>query len=281
VWAWAEDVAGAAPYARLPVGVWTLARRFRDLPDTRVGLLLPASVACDVALLALHRAGKVPVVLNWTTGPAHLAHAVRATGLRHVVTSHQFLDRTGLEVPGAQCVCLEDVRRRVRRVEELGGLLAVGLGPGRIRRQAPPAAPDDPAVILFTSGSEKAPKAVPLTHANLLSNQRATLAALGLTRADSVLGFLPAFHSFGLTLTTLLPLVGGLRGVHHPDPPRAGTPARKAAAYRPTLLAGTPTFVGAILARATREQLASLRLIFVGAEKCPESLREQCRERVP
>jgi long-chain-fatty-acid--[acyl-carrier-protein] ligase len=277
----ADDLAGAVIYGRLLVGVLTLARRFRDLPGSRVGLLLPASVACDVALLALQWAGKVPVVLNWTTGPSNLAHAVRTTGLTHVVTSHQFLDRTGLEVPGAQYVCLEDIRRTVGRLEQLRAVLAVRLWPGRIRRQAPQAAPDDPAVILFTSGSEKAPKAVPLTHANLLSNQRATLAAMGLTRKDSVLGFLPAFHSFGLTMTSLLPLLAGFRVVHHPDPTAAGALARKAAAYQPTLLAGTPTFVSAVLARATPEQLASLRLIFVGAEKCPPSLQEQCREVVP
>ena len=124
--------------------------------------------------------------------------------------------------------------------------------------------------MLFTSGSEKAPKAVPLTHANILTNQRSGLAVLGLTRQDSVLGFLPAFHSFGLTMTGLLPLVAGLRVVHHPDPTDAGGLVRKIAAYKPTLLVGTPTFLGYILDRAKPGDLESLRLILVGAEKCPD-----------
>ena len=57
------------------------------------GLLLPASVACDTAFLALHLAGKLPVLLNWTTGPANLAHAAQLMGLTHVITSRGFLDR--------------------------------------------------------------------------------------------------------------------------------------------------------------------------------------------
>jgi long-chain-fatty-acid--[acyl-carrier-protein] ligase len=277
----ADDLAGVVTYGRLLVGVLTLARRFKQLPGTRVGLLLPSSVACDTALLALHWAGKVPVMLNWTIGPGALALAARAMGLTHVVTSRQFLDRTGVQVEGAQYVCLEDVRKGIGRWELLRTVLAVRWRPGRIHSQIPKGGADQPAVILFTSGSEKTPKAVPLTNGNLLSNQRALLAALGLTRKDSVLGFLPAFHSFGLTMTSLLPLFAGLRLVHHPDPTAAGTLARKIAAYRPTLLGGTPTFVTAILGKASAEELACLRLLFVGAEKCPASVQEQCRQIVP
>jgi long-chain-fatty-acid--[acyl-carrier-protein] ligase len=136
-------------------------------------------------------------------------------------------------------------------------------------------------MILFTSGSEKAPKAVPLTHRNLLSNQRACLGALRLNRGDVVLGFLPAFHSFGLAVTSLLPLLAGIRVAHHPDPTAASTLARKVEAYRATVLAGTPTFVSAILGRARTEQLKSLRMICVGAEKCPETVMEKCRAVAP
>jgi long-chain-fatty-acid--[acyl-carrier-protein] ligase len=277
----ADDQSGVLTYRRLLIGVLTLARRFADLPGERVGLLLPASAACDTALLALCWAGKVPVVFNWTTGPANLDHAARATGLTHVVTAEAFLDRTGVQIDGVEYVCLEDVRAGIGRWELLRTWLGLKLLPGRIRRRAPKVGPEQPAVILFTSGSEKAPKAVPLLHANLLSNQRAGLASLGLSRKDCVLGFLPAFHSFGLTLTGLLPLLTGIRVVRHPDPTAAATLARKTAAYRPTLLAGTPTFVSALLGRATPEQLASLRLLFVGAEKCPPALREQSRRLAP
>jgi long-chain-fatty-acid--[acyl-carrier-protein] ligase len=277
----ADDLAGVLTYRRLLVGVLTLGRRFATLPGSKVGLLLPASAACDTSLLALLWAGKVPVVLNWTTGPANLDHAARSMGLTHVVTSEAFLDRTGIQIEGVEFVCLEDVRQTIGRWELLRTLLSLRLLPGRTRRRIPKVAPDQPAVVLFTSGSEKAPKAVPLTHANLLSNQRAALDILELTRRDCVLGFLPAFHSFGLTLTGLLPLLAGIRVVRHPDPTAAATLARKVGVYRPTLLAGTPTFLSAILGRAAPGQLDSLRLLFVGAEKCPPALEEKCRRTLP
>jgi long-chain-fatty-acid--[acyl-carrier-protein] ligase len=282
----ADDQAGVLTYGRLLAGSLALSRRFHGLPGTNVGLLLPASVAADMSLLALQLAGKVPVVLNWTTGPANLEHACRLLELRHVVTSNVFIDRLeenlvkAVKSSGAQCVCLEEVREGIHKRELLWTLLGVRLRPGQVRRQVPKVDADQPAVVLFTSGSEKAPKAVPLTHRNLLSNQRASLSVLGLTRQDSVLGFLPSFHSFGLSVTGLMPLLSGVRVLHHPDPTAATTLARKIALYRPTLMAGTPTFVSAILDRAAGklEQMQSLRLIFVGAEMCPEELETKAAQ---
>jgi long-chain-fatty-acid--[acyl-carrier-protein] ligase len=275
----ADDQAGVLTYGRLLAGALALSRRFAGLQGTNVGLLLPASVAADTVLLALHIAGKLPVVLNWTTGPANLEHAVRLLELGHVVTSDQFIDRLeetvvgAVQKAGAEFMALEDVREGMGRRELLWALAAVHWRPSKIQGQVARLDPDQPAVVLFTSGSEKAPKAVPLTHRNLLSNQRSSLKLLALTRNDSVLGFLPPFHSFGLSITSLMALLSGIRVVHHPDPTAATNLARKIGMYRPTLLAGTPTFVNSILDRAAGpENLQSLRFIFVAAEKCPEDL---------
>jgi long-chain-fatty-acid--[acyl-carrier-protein] ligase len=277
----ADDLAGVLTYERLLVGALTMSRRLAKVPGGNVGLMLPSSVACDIALLGLYLAGKLPVVLNWTTGPANLAHAARIMKLTHVVTSRQFVDRTGIEVEGTQYLYLEDLRQETGRWELLRTLLQVRWVPGSVRSQVPRPSADQPAVVLFTSGSEKAPKAVPLTHTNLLTNQRAGIGALGVTRRDSLLGFLPAFHSFGLSATSLLPLLGGIRLVQHPDPTDATGLARKVAAYRPTLLVGTPTFISYIVERAEPGQLDSLRLILVGAEKCPPALMERVAQVAP
>ena len=277
----ADDLAGVVTYERLLVGALVMAGRFARLPGANVGLMLPASVACDMALFGLHLAGKLPVVLNWTTGPANLAHAARTVGLRHVVTSRQFLDRSGVEVPGVAYLFLEALRQGMGKWELLRTLLGVRWFPGRVHRRVLSVSPQEPAVVLFTSGSEKAPKAVPLTHANIFAVARGGIPALSLTRKDSMLGFLPAFHSFGMTVTGILPLVGGMRLVHHPDPTDASGLARKIAAYRPTMLVGTPTFVNYIFDRAGPGQLASLRLIVVGAEKCPPALFERCAQAAP
>jgi long-chain-fatty-acid--[acyl-carrier-protein] ligase len=277
----ADDLAGVLTYEQVLVGALTLARRFASVPAANIGLLLPASVGCDVAFLALHLAGKLPVLLNWTTGPANLAHAVRLTKLTEVVTSRQFLDRSGVAVEGVDYLFLEDLRRQVSRLELLRTLLAVRLLPRRVRARVPQVEISQRAMILFTSGSERAPKAVPLTHANIISEMRAAISFLRLTRQGSLLGFLPAFHSFGLVVTSLFPMLGGLRVVHHPDPADASGLARKIAAYRPTFLVGTPTFVGYVVGRAQPEDLSSLRLVVVGAEKCPASLFETCARAAP
>src|SRR5439155_24903589 len=107
------------------------------------------------------------------------------------------------------------------------------------------------------------------------------VAFVGLTHADTMLGFLPPFHSFGIAACVILPLLGGMRVVHHPDPTDAARLARKVTAYRATILFGTPTFIAYIVERAKPGDLDSLRLIVVGAEKCPQSLYDRCRQLAP
>lgn len=277
----ADDMAGVLTYERLLVGALVMAKRFRELPGKNVGLLLPASVACDVALLGLYLADKLPVVLNWTTGPGNLGHAAKLTGLTHVVTSKAFVDRTEVKVGGTEYVYLEELRKQTGKLELLLTLLEVRWLPGVVRGQTPRPDPDSPAVVLFTSGSEKAPKAVPLTHRNLISNQRGGIETLKVARRDSILGFLPAFHSFGLSVTGLFPILAGLRVVRHPDPTDSFALARKVGLYKPTVLVGTPTFVSYILERAEPGELASLRLVIVGAEKCPQPVFDRLAKEAP
>ncbi len=225
----ADDLAGVVTYEKLLVGAGAMSERFREIAAPNIGLMLPASVGCDFAFLGLHLAGKLPVLLNWTTGPGNLAHAAKVMELTHVVTSKAFIDRVQVQVTGTKYLFLEDVRAGIGKVELLRRLLAVRWLPqrthgrmlGRLTSQA-----NDAAVVMFTSGSEKAPKAVPLTHDNILATQRAIIAEFHLKRADSIIGFLPMFHSFGLVITTVLPLAIGIRVVHHPDPTDAGALAQ-------------------------------------------------------
>jgi long-chain-fatty-acid--[acyl-carrier-protein] ligase len=280
----ADDLAGGVTYEKLVIGAITMASRFRAIAAQNVGLMLPASVACDLAFLGLHLAGKLPVLLNWTTGPANLAHAVQLAGLTHVVTSKAFVDRVHVEVPGAKFLFLEEIRGGIGKFELFRRLIAVRFFGGMTKaRLLKPLArdPHQPCVILFTSGSEKAPKAVPLTHQNIISDQRGCIEALKVGRDNSALGFLPMFHSFGLTVTGLLPIFVGVRIVHHPDPTDSGALVRKIATYKPTLIAATPTFLGFILDRAKPGELDSLSIIIVGAEKCPPHLFEKARAIAP
>jgi long-chain-fatty-acid--[acyl-carrier-protein] ligase len=280
----ADDLAGAVTYEKLLVGATAMAKRFRDVEGDNIGLLLPASAGCDLAFLGLLLAKKLPVILNWTTGPNNLTHAAEVMKLKCVVTSRAFIDRTQIEVSGTKYLFLEDVRAGIGKIELLRRLLAIRWFPNWKKNQLLkrlPTDPNVPAVLLFTSGSEKAPKAVPLTHDNILALHRGVVSEFNLARTDSILSFLPLFHSFGLVVTTLLPLAGGMRLVHHPDPTDAGALVRKAASYKPTLVAGTPTFLHYMLDRAKPGDLDSLRIIVFGAEKCPEDVFAKAKKVAP
>lgn len=277
----ADDLSGVVTYERMLVGARLMSRRFAELPGDSVGLLLPASVAADIVFMALLWAGKLPVMLNWTTGPANLDHAAKVMGMKRVITSQKFIDRVGVKIEGVENVYLEEIRKGIGKIEALKALLGIRLFPGKVRASLPEIKPDRTAVVLFTSGSEKAPKAVPLTHSNILYDVQAGASALKFTRGDILLGFLPPFHSFGSSGNVVLPLVGGVRVVHHADPTDAAGLAKKIAAYKPTLLLTTPTFFSYILNAAKPGSLNSLRLVVTGAEKCPESLFARAREATP
>ncbi|MFQ3593170.1 MAG: AMP-binding protein, partial [Gemmataceae bacterium] len=277
----ADDRSGVLTYEKMLVGSLLMARRFRALPGDALGVLLPAAAACDITLQGLYLAGKLPVLLNWTTGPANLAHAAKLMKLDCTITSRAVIDRLGLTLPETRFIYLEDIGKEISIWEKLSTLLRVRWMPGSVRAMVPQPAPDSPAVVLFTSGSEKAPKAVPLTHRNLITNQRDALKVFGVDRRNSMLGFLPAFHSFGMSITGLFPLLSGFRVVRHPDPTDAAALARKVGLFQTTILVGTPTFVNYILDRAEPGELASLRLVVVGAEKCPQAVFDKMKLAAP
>jgi acyl-CoA synthetase (AMP-forming)/AMP-acid ligase II/1-acyl-sn-glycerol-3-phosphate acyltransferase/acyl carrier protein len=277
----ADDLSGVVTYGRVLVGARLMSKRFASLSGESVGLMLPASVAADTAFMALLWAGKLPVLLNWTTGPVNLNHAVKVMGIERVITSQKFIDRIGLKIEGVEYYFLEDLRKDIGKVEPLLALLGTKIFPSGVLASLPQIEPDETAVVLFTSGSEKAPKAVPLTHRNVMTDVQAGASALGFKRSDILLGFLPPFHSFGMSGNIVLPLVGGVRVVHHADPTDAGGLARKIAAYKPTLLLTTPTFFSYILNAAKPADLASLRIVVTGAEKCPESVFAKAKEMTP
>jgi acyl-CoA synthetase (AMP-forming)/AMP-acid ligase II/acyl carrier protein len=277
----ADQVSGVLSYRKFMVAARLLAQGFAKLPGETVGVMLPASVAADLTFFGLHLAGKLPVMLNWTTGPANVAHAVKQLAVQRVVTSRKLIDRLGLEAPGADYVFLEDLRAQMGKLRAMKMLLASYLLPGSFLRNVPKPDADDTAVVLFTSGSESTPKAVPLSHRNLIVNARGALAAIQATPADRLLGFLPPFHSFGLTGNIIAPILAGLRVIHYPDPTNARALVETVARYQATIPVATPTFLGYMLGVATSEQLRSLRVIVTGAEKCPDALFAKAAQLAP
>ena len=271
----ADQRSGLRTYRDVVIGVLVLKDLIAALPGERVGIMLPAGVAADVVYLAALFAGKTPVMVNWTVGPRNLVHCLELVGVERVLTAEALVARlgsTGVDLSGVaeKLAPLERLAAGASKAAKLRAWARARLSWAALDAAAARVKETDVAAVLFTSGSEALPKAVPLTHANVLANVR-DIAAMRIVRAeDRLLGILPPFHSFGLTVTTVLPLCLGVPVAHHPDPTEAPALARLIAAYRATLMVGTPTFLGAIARAGTSELLAPLRLAVTGAEKCPD-----------
>lgn len=267
----ADQLSGGKTYRELVTAVFALRPHVAALPGERVGIMLPASVAADVAYLAVLFSGKTPVMVNWTAGARNVEYALESLGVQRVLTAGPLVAKvesqgTDLSAIRDRLLPLEVLARRVGRFAKLAAWLRSRVSWAALAQTRV----SDFAAILLTSGSETLPKAVPLSHCNVLCNIADVLTIATVRESDSLMGILPPFHSFGLTVTMLLPLVVGVRVVHHANPTEAWTIARLIEQYRATVICGTPTFLSGILRASTPEHLRSLRIAVTGAEKCPE-----------
>ena len=273
-----DELGRSLTYNRLVVGCAVLSRRIEALTRKRhVGCLLPNSVTGVVATMGCNFAHKTAVILNYTFPVPTLLRCCERAHLDVVLTSHQFLDKCGLnDLPdqlaalGIQTVFLEDVAKKIGRLAKLSGALRVKLK----RLQTERSQPDDAAVILFTSGSEADPKAVVLTHRNLLTNCGQILEAFPIGKHEVMFSALPHFHAFGLTAGVLLPLLNGMKTIIGLSPLRHKENLHLIRKYQATVLLSTDTFLAQMFKVATPEDLASLRFVVAGAERLKPRTRE-------
>ncbi len=265
-----------------------LGRKLADLTrrGENVAVLLPSSIALTATIFGLNAYGRVVVLLNFTLGVTNLSSALRTGVVRTLVTSRRFvkaanLDSTiealsGYEIsPGrkVRVVYLEDIR---------AGITAVDKGVGALKAEAASLmhrwhglTPEQPAVILFTSGTEGSPKGVALSSRNLVANSQQVFrfAQEALRPSDVFLNPLPMFHGFGLTAGTLVPLFNGMKTVLCPSPLRYREVVKMIEAAQATLLLATDTFLQGYARAAEPGQLANVRIVVAGAERVKEGTR--------
>ncbi len=272
-----DDRSGVLTYADMKLRAIILAEKIKQMPGQYIGILLPSSVAAILAYFACQLAGKVPVMINWTVGVKHLQSVCELTEFKTVLSSWAFLDRlvnvdlTPLE---SKLIMLEDLRREIGVREKIKALLISKKSTEKILRHFGSAdiKPEAPAVYLFTSGTENMPKGVPLSHYNLLSNQRAVLELFELYSNDILLSILPPFHSFGLTVSGTLGILAGMRVAYFPDPTDGRRVAKSVEHWKASIMIGAPTFLKNMLRAAEPGQLKTLRCVVTGAEKAPPDL---------
>jgi len=263
-------------YRKLMVGVDVLAHALRDAVSggERVGLLLPNVNAAPVVILALWRLGKVPAMLNFSSGTPTMLACAELAGLKHIVTSHAFLDRAKIkaddfEKAGISLIYLEDVRAGISGSQKFLTLLQHVFNQQSKLGNCQSASSS--AVIVFTSGSEGVPKGVELTHGNLLANIRQMLAVTDFTDRDRLFNCLPLFHSFGLTVGLFVPLVRGIYVFLYPSPLHYRLVPAVLYDRDCTVFISTNTFLNGYARKAHPYDFRSLRYLFAAAEKLQEA----------
>jgi acyl-[acyl-carrier-protein]-phospholipid O-acyltransferase/long-chain-fatty-acid--[acyl-carrier-protein] ligase len=252
--------------------------------DSRVGVCLPSSVGGIITLLALLCLGKTLVNLNYTASVPALKAAIAEAGLKHVISSKRFIEnlaKKGFSVDGVfdevEMLYLEDIRKTISQKELFKKYLMVKFLPVAALKAilVNPISSNKVAAILFSSGSEGRPKGVELTHRNIVGNARQAGEALEARADDVILSILPIFHAFGLTVTTLLPLIEGVTAVCHPDPTDTGSIGELTQQFKATILCGTSTFfrLYAKARNVTPEMFNTLRIIVAGAERLAPEVR--------
>jgi acyl-[acyl-carrier-protein]-phospholipid O-acyltransferase/long-chain-fatty-acid--[acyl-carrier-protein] ligase len=276
-----EDPLGTKlSYAKLILGAQILGSKLAPLvpPGESVGIMLPNSAGVAVTFFAVQTIGCVPAMLNFTAGAQNLHSACRAAKVEVILTSRTFIEKAHLgEITAqlgthARLVYLEDVKATITLADKLRGLL-LGSRPQVERR------PDEPAAILFTSGSEGQPKGVVLSHRNMLANAMQSLNRVAVNGQDKVFNVLPVFHSFGLTAGLVMPLVGGVPVFLYPTPLHYRIVPELVYQSNATILFGTDTFLNGYARTAHPYDFARLRLILAGAEAVKDRTRRIYMER--
>lgn len=244
-----------------------------------VGLLLPSACGTAISFMALQAFGRVPAMLNFTAGARGLILACETAQLKTVITSRRFiklgkLDAVAESLAGkVQLVYLEDIASQVSTLDKLRGAVKGMFAESRYRKNCPGCTADSPAVVLFTSGSEGAPKGVVLSHANLMANYTQLAVCVDFSSRDIILNALPLFHSFGLTAGTLLPLLGGMKAFFYPSPLHYRIVPEIAYDINATVMFGTNTFLKGYARFAHPYDFYSMRYVYAGAEKLQEETR--------
>jgi acyl-[acyl-carrier-protein]-phospholipid O-acyltransferase/long-chain-fatty-acid--[acyl-carrier-protein] ligase len=258
---------------RMAVGMARLMRRFTAEGEI-VGVMTPNAAPTLALILGLSAAKRVPAMLNYTAGVEGLRAACIAATIKNIVASRAFVEKARLapvleQLTEVRIHYLEDLRERLGLIDKLS-IFVQQYVPGMITVAQQP---QDPAIVLFTSGSEGKPKGVVHTHASILSNVAQIRSLADFTPLDKFMIALPVFHSFGLTCGAILPLVSGCKVFLYPTPLHYRVIPELVYDRNCTVLFGTSTFLGNYGKYAHPYDFGRLRYVVAGAEKLSDDVR--------
>lgn len=265
-------------YGRCLTASLILADKLGRYRDDYIGVMLPTSAGCALTVLATVLIGKVPVMINYSTGAeTNARYAQQRCRFQTIVTSRVLLEK--IDCPLIEgMVLIEDLLNSVSLIEKIGAIIKSLLPSRMIMHIVHSGKCDDTVVVLFTSGSEKSPKGVELTHRNISTNALSAIKLFNLESDDIVLAILPLFHVFGYMTNLWLPLIVGMTIVSYANPLEFKNVARIIREEKPTLLVGTPFFLSGYLKQSKQGDFSSLNAVIVGADKLPAWLSKAYKE---
>ena len=243
-----------------------------------VGVFLPNSTKTLNVVLGLQLHGRVPAMLNFSTGSSGMISACKTAEVKTVLTSRRFIEMGKLHddaerlAEQVNLVYLEDLAETISALDKVKALAQGKTANYWYKHQQ--FSPESPAVILFTSGSEGEPKGVVLAHSNILANHNQLKARIAFNAQDVILNFLPMFHSFGFTVGTMLPVLNGMKTFFYPTPLHYSVIPEIAYDIGATIMFGTNTFLAAYGNKAHAYDFYNMRYVVAGAEKLHESTRQ-------
>ncbi|RYD05951.1 hypothetical protein N752_06815 [Desulforamulus aquiferis] len=269
-----RDAGQTMSYRTLIIASYLISNKLSSKISTEnnIGVLLPNAAANVVTLFSLFYQGKTPAILNFSTGIQNILASAETADLKTIITSRQFITKAGLGklvdllAHRHIIIYLEDVKGTVTLGDKLIALLQY------FRKKKSPAR--NHKLILFTSGSEGRPKGVVLSHGNIMANINQVSSVVDFTSRDKILNVLPIFHSFGLTVGTLLPIFSGMEVYLHPNPLHYKIVPELSYDFSATILFGTSTFLNGYGKNAHPYDFYSIRYVFAGAEKLKEETRK-------
>lgn len=266
-------------YSRALIGVLLLTSYFKKLDRGFVGIMIPTSAGCILTKIAVLMSGRIPVMINYSTGAEQNArYAQNKCDFKTIIASKALLEK--IECPFVDgMIYIEDIMAGITGLQKLRAAITSKLPASALKKLVHSGQEDETAVILFTSGSEKDPKAVQLSHKNLLSNIESASISFNFKEDDVFLCTLPYFHVFGLTVTLWIPIFHGMTMLTHANPLDFGKICSIARDSKATFLVGTPSFFWGYLRKSKKGDFDSLRIALAGADKCPDSLRDAFKEK--
>ncbi|HNX96767.1 MAG TPA: AMP-binding protein, partial [Candidatus Aminicenantes bacterium] len=266
-------------YHKALIASLILAGKIRKYHDGFIGVMVPTSSGAMLITLGILMAGKVPVMINYSTGAAHNAeYAQHKCGFSTIITSRSLLDKIGCrEVDGM--VFIEDIMSGISMADKLTAAVKASLPLPMLKHSVHVGDPDDNVVILFTSGSEKDPKAVQLTHRNLVANLDDIFRIFQVQTSDIMLASLPLFHVLGYNTNFWLPLTRGMTAVTYANPLEYRKVVSIIREEKVTMVVGTPSFFSGYIRQSGPGDFVTVHIAIAGADKTPDPLRRQFQEK--